>query len=209
MDILPLGVFWEITGEARNDLITWNRQPSVSWTPMRATYADCNGDGIVNEQDLLVIGTHWGLTHQIEGAPTVFTLDELQASSFKFDQLNNYLNFSGMGETGDKLKDIISIYISSSGEIEMFSLGRNFPNPFNPVTTIDFSLPRMCQVKLEVYNVLGQTVKLLIDEHMDAGLKTVVWDGTDDAGNDVPSGVYFYRMAADEFNEVKKMLLIR
>ena len=209
MDILPLGVYWEITGDARNALVTWTRQPSVSWTPKRATYADCNGDGIVNEQDMLVIGTHWGLSHQIEGVPTVFTLDELQASSFKFDQLDKFINYSDMGETGSKFKDIISAYLSTPGEIESFTLGRNFPNPFNPITTIDFTLPRTCHVRLEVYNVLGQTVKLLINEQMDSGLKTVVWDGTDDAGNDVPSGVYFYRMTADEFNEVKKMLLIR
>ena len=209
MDILPLGVFWEISGEARDALVTWTRQPSVSWTPKRATYADCNGDGVIDEQDILVIGTHWGLTHQIEGIPTVFTLDELQAASLKFDQLDKIINYSDMGETGRKFKDLIAAYLPSPGEIETFSLGRNFPNPFNPITTIDFTLPHTCHVRLEVYNVLGQTVKLLINEQMDSGLKTVVWDGTDDAGSDVPSGVYFYRMSADEFNEVKKMLLIR
>jgi hypothetical protein len=209
MDVLPLGVYWNVSGDGRGMPPLWHRQASKSWTPQGATYADCNGDGLVDESDLLVIGTNWGLNHQIEGLPSVFTVDDLKAAAGSFDAIGEYLNGSDLGEKGVKIRDILANYLSAPENPERFSLGRNFPNPFNPITTIDFSIPVSCHVQLEVYNVLGQRVKLLVDENRPSGLNTVTWDGTDSDGNPVPSGVYFYRMTAEEFNEVRKMLLIR
>jgi predicted outer membrane repeat protein len=209
MDVLPLGVYWDLSGDSRGLPPLWHRQASKSWTPLGATYADCNGDGLVDESDLLVIGTNWGLTHQIEGLPSVFTVDDLIAAASSFGAIQGYLNGANLGEKGVKIKDILANYLSAPENPERFSLGRNFPNPFNPITKIDFSIPVSCHVQLEVYNVLGQRVKLLVDENCPSGLNTVTWDGTDSDGNPVPSGVYFYRMTAEEFNEVRKMLLIR
>jgi hypothetical protein len=90
-----------------------------------------------------------------------------------------------------------------------FGLEQNMPNPFNPSTQISFALPSAAQVNLTVFNVLGQQVRTLVDDYMPAGYQTVTWDGTDNTGVTVASGVYFYRIAAGEFAATKKMLLLK
>jgi hypothetical protein len=90
-----------------------------------------------------------------------------------------------------------------------FSLSQNYPNPFNPETDISYTLPQDFHVKLTIYNMLGQKVKVLVDEQQIAGYKTVRWDGKDQDGNEVGSGIYFYRLQAGEYNEVRKMVLAK
>lgn len=90
-----------------------------------------------------------------------------------------------------------------------FTLEDNYPNPFNPHTRIAYFLPRACQVKLEVFNVLGQKIRTLVNEDQSAGNREVSWDGRNQAGEEVASGVYFYKLQAEEFTETKKMVLIR
>lgn len=90
-----------------------------------------------------------------------------------------------------------------------FALSQNYPNPFNPETRIEFSLPRASYVILEIYNVLGERVRVLVSERLSAGHKAVTWDGKDDNGSTVSSGIYLYRITADEFAEAKKMVLLK
>jgi hypothetical protein len=90
-----------------------------------------------------------------------------------------------------------------------FGLSQNMPNPFNPTTVVSFALPKDVKVNLSVYNVLGQQVKTLVDDVMRAGNQTVTWDGTDARGNQVSSGVYFYKLRAGDFSDTKKMLLLK
>ena len=93
---------------------------------------------------------------------------------------------------------------------EAFSLADNFPNPFNPATTIQYGLPQAADVELTVYNVVGQPVRTLVAEHQSAGRYAVEWDATNDSGHSLSSGMYFYRLQAGaEFREVKKMLLLK
>jgi len=92
---------------------------------------------------------------------------------------------------------------------EHFSLSQNHPNPFNPQTCIGYALPQDAYVKLVIYNVLGQKVKTLVNESQSAGYKTAWWDGKDENGEQVASGLYFYRLEADKFSEVKKMMLVK
>ncbi len=90
-----------------------------------------------------------------------------------------------------------------------FRLADNFPNPFNPTTTVRFDLPKVAHVKLDVYNVLGQKVKTMINERMDPGYHEIMWDSKNDQGMRVSSGVYYYRISAGDFHDVKKMALIK
>jgi hypothetical protein len=90
-----------------------------------------------------------------------------------------------------------------------FTLNQNYPNPFNPETNIEFSVPSTQNMRLEVYSLLGQKVKTLVDRQVDAGIHSVRWDGTNDIGVDVPSGVYFYRLASETFTQTNKMVLVR
>jgi len=90
-----------------------------------------------------------------------------------------------------------------------FQLYGNRPNPFNPTIRIDYALPTACDVRLTVYNILGQTVRVLVDGYQDAGFQTVVWDGKDGAGQPAASGIYLYRIEAGNFTNTKKMVLMK
>ncbi len=91
-----------------------------------------------------------------------------------------------------------------------FFLADNFPNPFNPTTTIQYALPQAVDVELTVYNMLGQPVRTLVAEYQRAGRYAMEWDATDDSGQRMAAGLYFYRLqAGGEFVEVKKMLLLK
>ncbi|MCP4705370.1 MAG: T9SS type A sorting domain-containing protein [candidate division Zixibacteria bacterium] len=90
-----------------------------------------------------------------------------------------------------------------------FTLNQNFPNPFNPSTVIQFSLPRLSKVEIEVYNILGQTVRNLVNEEKPAGQYQVIWNGLDNSGKAVSSGMYFYKINTDSFSSSKKMILLK
>ena len=92
----------------------------------------------------------------------------------------------------------------------VFSLADNYPNPFNPTTTLQYALPQAADVALTVYNVLGQPVRTLVAERQNAGRYAVEWDATNDRGHRLSAGMYFYRLqAGGDFREVKKMLLLK
>ncbi|MDH4223354.1 MAG: T9SS type A sorting domain-containing protein [candidate division Zixibacteria bacterium] len=92
---------------------------------------------------------------------------------------------------------------------ESFELFQNFPNPFNPKTDINFTLPRESDVRLVIYNIKGQIVNNLVDKRLEAGRYKVVWEGDDFSGNKVASGIYFYRIEAGSFRETKKMIMMK
>ena len=92
---------------------------------------------------------------------------------------------------------------------ERFVLERNQPNPFNPATVIGYHLPAAGLVRLAIYNLLGQEVRVLVNEPMNAGSYTARWDGTDERGRQVASGVYLYRLQAGSFTSSRRMLLLK
>jgi hypothetical protein len=90
-----------------------------------------------------------------------------------------------------------------------FKLTQNFPNPFNPATTIKYNLADEAQVHLRVYNIVGQVVRTLVQERQAAGRYSVRWDGRDDRGLTVSSGIYFYQITAGKFKDVRKLMLLK
>lgn len=90
-----------------------------------------------------------------------------------------------------------------------FHLAQNYPNPFNPATMIQYELPHASQVNLAIYNLLGERVRTLVDAQEPAGMKQVTWDGRDEHGERVSSGVYLYRLEAGEFKMTKRLLLMK
>jgi hypothetical protein len=92
---------------------------------------------------------------------------------------------------------------------EEYKLRQNYPNPFNPETTISFELPKTSVVSLIIYDILGREIKTIVSEQVSAGLHGYIWDGKNNAGNQVKSGVYIYRLQTGDFAISKKMILIR
>ena len=105
--------------------------------------------------------------------------------------------------------NVTSVHDQDGSVPRVFALFQNYPNPFNPVTQIRFSVPKRTKVEISVYNILGQKVKTLLNEELEAGNYTSTWNGKDDKGYDVSSGIYFYKLNSQEFSATKKMLLVR
>ncbi|HHE65742.1 MAG TPA: T9SS type A sorting domain-containing protein, partial [Bacteroidetes bacterium] len=114
-----------------------------------------------------------------------------------------------------KLPFITDVKEKNKRQIRNFELSQNYPNPFNPNTTISYSLPEKSSVTIEIFNILGQRVRTLVEQNKDAGVYSVIWNGKNQSGNQVSSGIYLYVMQAvslenrKEFVRIKKMILIR
>ena len=103
--------------------------------------------------------------------------------------------------------------ISTNDEINIISnlidLSQNYPNPFNPSTTIRYEIKHPSKVTLKIYNLLGQEVRTLVNKQQSNGIHFVVWDGKNERGQMVGSGVYFYRLQAGDFMKTRKMVLVK
>jgi len=114
----------------------------------------------------------------------------------------------------------VSILNSGAGSVDVdddlgillpdeFKVRQNFPNPFNPMTSIKYNIPARSHVTIEIYNILGQKIRTLVDEKKSAGEYNAFWDGNNSNGNNVSAGVYFYRFRGGDYTETKKMLLLK
>jgi flagellar hook assembly protein FlgD len=90
-----------------------------------------------------------------------------------------------------------------------YALDQNYPNPFNPSTTIKYQLTQDSKVNLTIYNVQGQVVRTLVNDNVSAGFQSVSWNGKNEMGQTVASGMYMYRIQAGSFVSVKKMLMLK
>jgi len=134
----------------------------------------------------------------IEDAAATYTLPEM---CFGEQNTDENLPFPGSCEplSVDPMAGIPTSY----------ALSQNYPNPFNPTTTINIALPEANHVDLIIYNALGQEVRSLKNAYLSAGNYSVTWDGLDNAGNSIPSGVYIYKLTAGTNSFSKKMLMLK
>jgi flagellar hook assembly protein FlgD len=91
----------------------------------------------------------------------------------------------------------------------VFALHQNYPNPFNPVTEIQFDVPVESQVTLIIYNIMGQEVTTLTNSTLQAGFHSVRWNGTNGQGEQISTGLYFYRLSSPAFTSTKKMIMVK
>ena len=91
----------------------------------------------------------------------------------------------------------------------VFALHNNYPNPFNPITNIHYDIPEVSEVTLEIYNVMGQRVRTLVQGTHEPGRYQIVWNATNDLGQGLSSGMYVYRIQAGDFVSVKKLVLMK
>ena len=121
-------------------------------------------------------------------------------------------NEAGQGLWSDTL-NFTTIFLESDKEKgflpKKFALHQNFPNPFNPITTLRYDLPEDAQVKIMIYDLMGREVKTLVNNQQTAGFKSILWDATNNLGQPVSAGMYLYRISAGDFHSVKKMILLK
>jgi hypothetical protein len=107
------------------------------------------------------------------------------------------------------IRDAINIYIEMGGPPLYYTLSQNYPNPFNLQTTILFDLPKESMVHLTIFNIQGRVVKKVVDQIMNKGIQTVMWDGRNIEDTQVSAGVYLYQIEAGDFVQTKKMVLLK
>jgi flagellar hook assembly protein FlgD len=90
-----------------------------------------------------------------------------------------------------------------------FKLKQNFPNPFNPVTTLQYDLPENANVNITIYDMMGRQVKTLVNGSQNAGYKSIQWNATNNAGQPVSAGLYLYTIKAGKYRQTKKMVLLK
>jgi len=141
-----------------------------------------------------------------------FGFEAIESDEVRFETqstvLARIIEFFGDIPTDVENPDEMAVNLPS-----LLNLGQNYPNPFNPVTTISYVItgagPRYDRTRLEIFNVAGQKVRTLVDRDEIPGEYTVLWDGRDQAGREVSSGIYFYRLVRGEQEQSKKMLLLK
>jgi DNA/RNA endonuclease YhcR with UshA esterase domain len=169
-----------------------------------------------------------------DGSGTCLVDDDIISANFFVNYNEGYLYaFGDTLRPGNKVDMIQGVFLYSFGtyKIEVrdasdygssvgvdpdfvriplsYKLEQNFPNPFNPETRIYFEIPEAQQVKVVIYNMLGQKVRTLINEAYNPGFHVINWDGCDDGGNVVPTGLYIYRIKAGNFIASKKMMMMK
>ena len=126
---------------------------------------------------------------------------------------NSFVTLDGIKLAGADGSLINTVSRTNSSEVKVipgaFALHQNFPNPFNPSTEIRFDLPEAGNVNLAIYNLMGQKIRTLSSDNMTPGYHAIIWDGTNDIGSQVATGMYFYSIQSSEFHATKKMLFLK
>lgn len=174
-----------------HSIATTAEQPEGAWPELYSlpAPADDDHDGMPND---------WELAHNLNpNDPT----DRNNIGHDGYTQLEVYLN-SLTSEIVTHIDDMVASHP------EEFHLGQNYPNPFNPSTTINFTLRKSEYVQIMIYDQLGRLVKKLVDENKGKGINSVVWDGKNDAGDLVSSGIYFYSLKAGKNKTITRKMIV-
>jgi len=125
---------------------------------------------------------------------------------------NEYVADTSKGMTAEyaeiSTEDVV-VEVAEDDAPTAYALSENYPNPFNPTTSIEFAIPTAGSVELVIYNINGQKVRTLVNETKDAGLYKVIWDGKNELGETVSSGIYLYRLVSGNFTKMQKMTLLK
>jgi hypothetical protein len=212
-DILPLATYFYQTGPQRCTAgYGWLPSPfDFLWVSnSAATYADANGDGIIDESDLFGIALNWGKSHG-DGSDN-FVIDPGDSTLITLykpalEQLYQALGVDG--EPARKMRSLLERILGIENIPDKFSLYQNYPNPFNPITTIRYDLPEQSHVNIIIYDMLGREVTQFVNATQEAGYRSVQWNSTNSFGKPVSAGVYIYRIQAGKFMQARKMVLLK
>ncbi|TAK52225.1 MAG: T9SS type A sorting domain-containing protein, partial [Bacteroidetes bacterium] len=203
-DIVPVGIYYLESGEPEPQPTATGEHylPFRGWEPdSLAEYkarADCNGDGIVDTGDVRVIANRLAATILNDGHEVYEKLFELALGLPPGRFRNDLMAFI------DNAKN------SSAAVPKEWTLEQNYPNPFNGVSIIRFGVPAQAQtVRLTIYDVLGRAIRTYEQHDVNEGWYNIAWDGADEAGSSVSTGVYYYRLELPVASPIKKILYVR
>jgi len=207
-DILPIGIYFLQEGNPRpNGSLVWAGQEVLHWSAEVVTYADANGDGTVDESDVIGIGVNWGNSHEYAlGTPPGGSFDSQTLQEHREDFAALFYALSGNSEAVVEMRDLLNSVFEFAGDIPAgFSLRQNYPNPFNSSTIIRFELPQSQTVNLTIYNLLGEEALLPIEaQEYSAGIHFV-----EIAASQISSGIYFYKLKTEKWEGIGKMVILK
>ncbi len=216
-DVVSLVRYWNCSGQQRTfpQPLVWAAQPARSWDDPKAGYADVNGDGQVNGDDVCGIVANWGRMSGNVNFNSLYSLESPDKILAQTDQTvlrdiyTSVINCPDGG--GEYIVGILKslLFDNRDNFPDEYMLYQNYPNPFNPETIIEYFLPEASQLNIAVYNIIGQKVYDLYDGFAPEGFGSVTWHGIDNIGKPVASGIYFYRLEAENAAITKRMILIR
>jgi len=138
------------------------------------------------------------------------TFNKHSYNSFRYEVSG--CNGCGCGGKSNQCIIDIALDISNADDMSLptsYAISQNYPNPFNSATKISFDVPHLSHVSIEIFDIMGRRLVLIIDQDMPAGKYNIVWTGIDANGINAPSGVYFYKMKAEGFVESRKMMILK
>jgi len=211
---------WDIENDRQINCAVINRNADGA-----SPYADPDGVGDPNTPGM---EPRWRITGRDYIIP-IFTDYDPDAEQSLNDPNGTWMLFFNQGgastwTTGDVFKieypnpltseDVYRLSVITgieelAGTVKDFRLFQNYPNPFNPETSIRYEVPTTSKITLEIFNILGQKLKTLLDEKKTPGQYSVIWDGTNELGHKVSSGLYIYRLEGDGFVKNRKMILLK
>jgi hypothetical protein len=183
--------------------VQWDSEVGEDETVVSVVFQDTSGTSIA-PGDGGILTFHWSCSSSCmpDTSTMHFTEDFLFAPDFSYRE----------SETEDGFFFILTGWVEdtdiSSPPVE-HQLLQNYPNPFNPNTTINFALPEKSQVRLKIYDMSGKLVNVLVNGEKEAGYHSVIWNGTDELGQEVASGIYFFQIESGDFTQLKKCLLLK
>ncbi len=205
-DILPIGRYYGNTGPAReNGSLDWQAQTLASlWDPFDAYYADCNGDGLVDADDVLGIIQNWYAT---QSGGQQQNLNRIAVCEQLLSEIDRYAESEPM----KKIRSVIEKYMQDqSGYTVEYALDQNWPNPFNSSTIIQFNIPiETDRVRISIFNVTGQLIWQTIKNKVQPGHHKITWNGLSLKGIKCPSGIYYYRLQTGSYHSTKQMILLK
>lgn len=157
----------------------------VQWSAALASL-DSDGDGFTNGEELQDPDGSWQIGRPFPGDPALVT---------------------NPGDASD-FPNTTSVE-ARPGAADSYALDGNYPNPFNPGTTIRFEIPERATARVEIFDTRGSLVRVLTDGLVNAGIHEIRWNGRDDAGRSLESGAYFYRLTAGDFSSMRRMLMLK
>ncbi len=205
-DILPIGRFYGLHGPTRAGAsMTWQAQTLTNaWTPLDAGFADCDGNGVVDSNDVVALVQNWKAT-QRAGVPA--GAGYLAAA----DEILQALDAQPLNAVANSMSNAVKEFVSRRIDIpNSFSLDQNYPNPFNPSTSIQFTVPRgVSSATLTIFDITGRVIWQRSMDGLSAGRHATSWDGRTTDENAVASGVYFCRLTAGGQAAFRRMLLLK
>ncbi|MBD3225483.1 MAG: PKD domain-containing protein [Caldithrix sp.] len=198
--------FWIVTrGSAEIRVVDGSGNP-VSDATVTGSWS-----GSASDQDEVVTGSDGWATAKsswvVGDGEFTFCVDNVTKSGWTYDEAANVVT-CGSTDGSSSVVQVTDVNLEDIEEEIGFKMVFNSPNPFNPVTNINFYLPEASEVKLEIFNTLGQKVNTLVNGTRPGGLNTVRWNANDQIGNKVSSGFYFYQLTVDNKHKIQKKILL-